>query len=444
MSYFFTLARSSRRGRAWIFRYLFLCFTTMVPASLVGASEVTLSLAEAQRIAVLRSPQLAAQASAITSARELAVATQQLPDPILKFGIENLPIEGEDRLSLTRDFMTMRRIGVMQEFTRADKRQFRGERIDREGDKLAAEQRLSLAAIQRDTALAWLERYYAEAMATALAEQYTQAKFELKAAESAYRGGRGELTDVLVARSALLMFDDKTSELQRRTSNATTMLARWVGELATRPLGVKPNIELLRFDLSALDSELRHHPQIQVLTQEEAIAAADVRLAEANRKSDWSGEIAFSQRGPLYSNMISAGVSIPLQLNRKNKQDRELASKLATLEQVKALREEALRSHSAEVRALVTEWQSGQARLVRYQREWIPLASDATNAAVAAYRGGKAKLIQVFSARRSEIEVRTQALQLESDTARLWAQLNFLFPEDQPAHFIHDSNRETP
>jgi len=32
-------------------------------------------------------------------------------------------------------------------------------------------------------------------------------------------------------------------------------------------------------------------------------------------------------------------------------------------------------------------------------------------------------------ARRNEIEVRMQAVQLEMDAARLWAQLNFLFPD---------------
>ena len=36
-------------------------------------------------------------------------------------------------------------------------------------------------------------------------------------------------------------------------------------------------------------------------------------------------------------------------------------------------------------------------------------------------------------ARRNEIDVRLQALQLEIDTARLWAQLNFLFPEGEMA-----------
>ncbi|MGH8623550.1 MAG: hypothetical protein ACRET3_15570, partial [Burkholderiales bacterium] len=40
-----------------------------------------------------------------------------------------------------------------------------------------------------------------------------------------------------------------------------------------------------------------------------------------------------------------------------------------------------------------------------------------------------AGLAEVLAARRNEIEVRMQALQLEMETARLWAQINFLFPD---------------
>jgi hypothetical protein len=36
----------------------------------------------------------------------------------------------------------------------------------------------------------------------------------------------------------------------------------------------------------------------------------------------------------------------------------------------------------------------------------------------------------VLQARRGEIDARLQALQLEAETARLWAQLNFLVPLD--------------
>ncbi|HEX3169804.1 MAG TPA: TolC family protein, partial [Burkholderiales bacterium] len=86
-----------------------------------------LSLGDAQRIAVERSRQLAAQDASIQAMKEMGAAAGQLPDPVLKLGIDNVPADGPDRFSLTRDFMTMRRIGVMQEITRGDKRKLKTE-----------------------------------------------------------------------------------------------------------------------------------------------------------------------------------------------------------------------------------------------------------------------------------------------------------------------------
>src|SRR2546421_4787664 len=81
------------------------------------AAAQPLSLQEAQRRALERSRQLAAQDSAVLASREMAVAAGQLPDPTLKLGIDNVPVNGADRFSLTRDFMYIRRIGVIQELT---------------------------------------------------------------------------------------------------------------------------------------------------------------------------------------------------------------------------------------------------------------------------------------------------------------------------------------
>jgi outer membrane protein TolC len=153
-------------------------------------------------------------------------------------------------------------------------------------------------------------------------------------------------------------------------------------------------------------------------------------MAETNRNPDWSVQVMYSQRGPAFSNMISINVSVPLQWDRANRQERELAAKLATLEQARAEREDRLRAHTAEVRAMLAEWKSDRERIGRYERELVPLASERTQATLASYRGAKAALSEVLSAHRGEIEVRMQALQLEADTARLWAQLNYLVLED--------------
>jgi outer membrane protein TolC len=390
----------------------------------------SLSLEEAQRRAVARSQQLVAQDSAMAAAREMAVAAGQLPDPVLKLGIDNLPVSGEDRWSLTRDFMTMRRIGVMQELTRSEKRELRAQRFSREADKAASEKSAAAAAIQRDTALAWLDRYYAQAMSDVIAEQIQQVRREISAAEAVYRGGRGSQADVIGAYGTLAALEDRASEFRRRGASALAMLARWIGEGADAPLAPRPPIDAVRVDLQNLEADLAHHPEIAMLARQQEIAATEAKIAQAARTPDWSVEVAYQQRGSDYGNMVSFGVSIPLPWDRGNRQDREVAAKLAAAEQARAQREELLRAHVGEVRALLAEWASGRERLVRYERELIPLAAERSRAALAAYQGARAGLGELLLARRNETEVRMQAVQLEMETARFWAQLNFLAPHE--------------
>ena len=126
--------------------------------------------------------------------------------------------------------------------------------------------------------------------------------------------------------------------------------------------------------------------------------------------------------------MVSVNVSIPLQWDQKNRQDRELAAKLATVEQMRAQREEETRMHAAEALAMLQEWRSDRERLIRYDTSLLPLAAERTRAAIAGYRGGASPLTAVLEARRSEIDTRMERLRLEMDAARLWAQLNYLVP----------------
>ena len=395
-------------------------------------AQPALTLGDAQRLAIERSRLVGAQDSAAAASREMAVAAQQLPDPVLSVGVTNVPVTGADAWSLTRDFMTMRNVGVMQEWTRAEKRQARADRYEREAERALAEKAATISSIARDTARAWLDRAYAEAQLAVMAEQSAQARLEVEAAEGAYRSGRGALADVLAARSALVGFDDRAHELRARVSAATIALARYVGDVTNRPLGAKPSIDALPVDRQTLEAELEHHPQVLTLQKREAVAVADVKVAQANRSPDWSVQVMYSVRGSGFSDMVSLGVSVPLQWDRTQRQDRDVAARLAVLDQARAEREDAVRAHLAEVRAMLSEWDANRARSSRYERELLPLARERTEATLAAYRGAKASLSDVLAARRNEIDVRLQALSLEADAARAWAQLAFLVTADAP------------
>jgi outer membrane protein TolC len=412
------------------------CFCAALALAAWSAHAQTLTLQEAQRRAVERSRQLAAQDSAVRSSREMAVAAGQLPDPLLKAGIDNLPINGPDQLSVTRDFMTMRRIGVMQELTRGEKRELRAQRFEREAEKSAVEKSGAIASIQRNTALAWLDRHYAEAMLNVLAGQIEQVKGEIVAAEGVYRGGRGSQADVISAHSTLAALEDRASELRRRVLVAKIHLARWMGEGAGDPLAPPPALDAVRLDPASLDQDLAHHPEIAALAKQEEIASTEAKLARASSTPDWTFEVAYQQRGPAFSNMVSVGVSVPLPWDRPNRQDREIASKLAMADQARAQREEMLRAHAGEVRVMIAEWQNGRERLVRYKKDLLPLAAERSKAVLAGYQGGKTGITDLLLARRNETDLRMQAVQLEMETARLWAQLEFLIPDaaTHPSH----------
>ena len=194
-----------------------------------------------------------------------------------------------------------------------------------------------------------------------------------------------------------------------------------------------PDLGSVRLDARNLEAHIGEHPQIALMARQEAVARAEADIAQSNKRSDWTVELMYSQRGPAYSNMVSLNVSIPLQLDQKNRQDRELAAKLATAEQMQAQREEATRESTAEALSLLQQWQSNRKRLALYDSSLIPLASERTQAVLAAYRGGAGTLSAALEARRMEIDTRMERLRLEMETAGLWAQLEFLIPAGHPA-----------
>ena len=401
----------------------------VVAASASWAAD-PLTLTEAQSIAASRSQQLVAQGALTAAARDQAVAAGQLPDPVIKFGIDNLPVNGPDRGSLTRDFMTMRRIGIMQEITRSEKRQLRSERFERDALRIQAQRELTLANLRRDTALAWQDRYYAKAMRELVQQQVEEARLQEQAAEIAFRNGRGSQADVFAARNAMIQLEDRLSQTDRQSRNAALMLARWVGRAnADRPLSGSPPWQTTQLQNEVSSDHLRLHPDLLAMRAEIDAVETDARLAQANKQSDWSVEASYAQRGPAYSNMLSIGASVPLQWDQKNRQNRELAAKLALVDEAKARYEDMFRNHEAEVRGWLNDWQTGKDRIARYRNELIPTTRQRTEATLTSYRTGKSDLASVLAARRDELDTRMQALTLEMETARSWAQLNFLVPE---------------
>ena len=120
-------------------------------------------------------------------------------------------------------------------------------------------------------------------------------------------------------------------------------------------------------------------------------------------------------------------VAIDLPWQAERRQDRDVASRLAEVEQARAMREEARRMHEAEVRGWLADYDTGERRIERYRSLVIPLARDRAEAALAAYRGGRGELQPLLDAQRAVTEAELALLAVESERAKAWAALNYLY-----------------
>lgn len=404
-----------------------------------------LSLNAALHLAQQRSHALIAQQHAGDAARELAVAAGRLPDPMLRLSLDNVPLDGPQRFSLGEDFMTMRSVALTQTWTRQDTRRARRARFERESDAAHAASVQALAALRRDTALAWFDLHYAQRQLELLEAQRSEAELQVAAAQAAYRAGSGTQSDVLLARAAVAALDERIVAARSGVANARSMLVRWVGDAGAAPLADPPSIAHTRLATDALEAHLERHPDVALLAAREAVVRAETEVARQARHADWSVSLMYSQRGPAFSDMVSLGVSIPLQWDRGNRQDRELAAGLARVNEARAQRVELTREHLARTLAWLESWRNNLQRLQDYDSALIPLARERTLATLAAYRGGAGTLAGVIDARRIEIVTQLERLRIEMQTAAAWTELEFLIPEPAAAPTTeHDTSRLPP
>lgn len=406
---------------------LLLCFASLATAQ---TPSPVLTLEAALDAAQARSATLQAQDAATRAAREMAVSAGRLPDPVLRLSVDNLPIEGPMRYSLTDDFMTMRSVSLMQTFTGSEKRQARSARFEREAEAASSVRSMQTARLHAQTARAWFDHYFQDQMQGLLQRQRAEASRVSEAVESAYRGGRSSQADVLAAHTAIARIDDRLHEVSAELTNAKALLQRWVGEAASKPLGIPPRIDSTRLDKHPLIHEINQHPDIAVMNARERVALAEADVAGQEKNADWSWSLMYSKRGSRFGDMVSLGVSIPLQWDQGRKQDRELAARLERVEQVRSEREEMRRAHLFEVQRLLANWRSNLTRLSDYDKTLIPLATERVQAIEAAFRGNKAPLAAVLEAQRMVTDTQLERLRIEKQTAAWWAELEYLIPAD--------------
>ncbi len=397
-------------------------------APLACAADSPLTFDAALALAEQDSPSLAALDARQRAAQARVTPAGELPDPQLTLGLDNLPLGGGDAWSLTRDSMTMQRVGLSQVLPNAGKRHARVARAAADAEDAGFDLAASRLALRRATADAWVAARFAAARLALQAElEGENARFAQSIA-ARYAAGSASAADTLEPRQEALALAARRDDLEAAHAFAQATLTRLLGRSAA-VVGDAP-VPTLDVDAARLRRQLDHHPALRAFDARREAADAALREAEAARRPDWALAFAYQHRGPRYGEMVSAQVTVDLPFWSTRRQAPEIAARAAELEALDAEAVDAARVHRAELERDLADYTRRTRQRDRQRDAALPLAEHALDLAYRGYAAGDASLADVLAARRTLAEMRFALLDLEAEVVAAAVALHFLNEAD--------------
>lgn len=405
---------------------IYLLFCIVLLSSYPAKAEDALTLTEAIQLATQSQPLLQSLDDTAFSLRQAAIAESQLPDPKVKLGVINLPITTSDALRYNRDEMTMVNVGISQDIIPHKKREAVSNRMFAEAEKFQIEQVATSRLIERDVALAWLDAYEAQRKSELYQLIIDEMDAERKVLVATISAGGAKTSDVLRMDTDISITNEKYIFAQRDERKARANLARWIGKSASRSISSKLPLMANSLSNGANQSALEQHPLLRNAYQSEKVAQFDVDSALANLERNWGWEVGYGKRFNDRSDMLSFQVSIDLQLDRANRQDRRTAEKLLLVEKTRKLTEDMRRELSSELESVMADAEAAEARESEYINKLIPNAKARLSIAQAAYISGKQSIGEVWQARRDLLDIELDHWVILTDKQRAAVKIGYL------------------
>ena len=412
-------------GRVPVHIYI-LAFTALLSwtSFAIAGQRVPLTLAEAEDLALADEPGHAALLDRADAMQEQAVAAGALPDPMLRVGLANYPI---DSGGFSTEGMTQAQLGIRQAFPRAREQgteQFLA-KADVFSERAGARSRDVLTAVRK----AWLELYYSEQAWTLVNESRPFFADLVTITQSLYSVGRKSQHDVLRAELELSRLDDRIIETQRVRAEARAGLSRWIGQDANRPVATTlPNWSALPV-LEELRDGLGAHPSLAAADADIAATRAAVRIAEEKKKPGWALDLGYGYRdgfqpdGTPRSDFVSLAVTVDLPVFSENRQDRKLAAALCERSAAVRSREELRARLASELDAEYARWSDLTRRLALYDTRILEQSQGQADAALRAYQSDAGDFADVMRSYVDNLNTRLEYTRLQVERARSYAVL---------------------
>ena len=214
---------------------------------------------------------------------------------------------------------------------------------------------------------------------------------QVQSAESMYRGGRGSQAEVFGTRAAVALARDRLRRYRApRARGGASSSGDGPGLPMARPLGPLPDMTTVRLGEGPLEDHLSTHPEIVSVDREARRdgGRGSHRRCCAHPRLDLGGRLP-AARLVVLEHVLDRRLDAAAVGHRPTARIARSRRSSRRPTRIHARRDEMLRAHVAEVRAMLDEWRVGRERQARYRDEILPLARERTSASLAAYAGAQ-------------------------------------------------------
>lgn len=397
--------------------------------SLGLASDRPLGLDEAVEIAVTaEDPAYARFAARASALEDRAVSDSQLPDPMLRTALANVPI---DTFAFGQEPMTQAQVGLRQEIPRGSTLRLNREKREGEADIERMRREATIRNVELAVRLAWFDKFYAANARDVVNESRKSVNDLIDALSASFAQGKLTSENVLRAELELSLLDDKLEELRRRQATAEAELSRYIAAAASRPPpdrlpGLSPP-----GTVEEIETRLVRHPIVRVSDAMIAVEETDVELARQAYKPAWAIEGGYGARGADRPDFASVGVSLTVPLFTGKRQDRALSAARKDKSAAELDRATTLLDLRRDLVRAYADWSQLERRVSLYDDAVVKRAGETADASVAAYGGGRADFPELIRSQLAELDAELKRLELSVERAKAWARLKFLAGDDQ-------------
>jgi outer membrane protein TolC len=379
-----------------------------------------LNLKQAEQLAIESDPGIEKYKATSRSFDEASIADDTLPDPRLRLGAVNVPV---DTFDLEQEQMTQLKIGIQQDFPRGDSlalKQQQSQFLSRSALAMADDVSLKIV---RDVRENYLNLYY-EISAYQIIRETRQLFSELvKITESNYAAGRVSQQDVVLAGLELSRLDDRATKIQVKEDTYRANLSQWIGPAAWNSISLEfPELPELpeNFDLN---KTIPQHPLIRAESAKLNASKKVTEMARQQYKPSWSLLLDYGYRqgdnpdGTERSDFASAIVSLDVPLFTGNRQDKTVASNQQKIVAARYQKDDQLRNLKQLYDKNTHLWQRLGDREELYKNSLLKASKNNSKVALNAYQSGVSEFNTLMRAQITELDVRLEDIRIRIDRA---------------------------